>query len=148
MPKCSNLMLTDTIMLCQPVSIVSQTQCLFVKISQSLVGFVLSDLVPIRIHLLASDAKWSIMIRTSFSQLLQHILGKNCRVGVCIRLFQNPGPAPSQQLTIAESGRMWGERNDWAMPGKIVQHWIIKSCYAGPGQSQCPSINRLSWCSK
>ena len=150
MPKCSNLMLTDTIMLCPPVSIVSIPIqfCRFVKISQSLAGFVLSDLVPIRIHLFASDAKWSIKIRTSFSQLQQHILHKNCSVGVCIGLFQHAGATPSPQLTIVETERMWSERNDWAMPAKIVQHWIIKSCCAGPRQSPCPSINRLWWCSK
>lgn len=60
----------------------------------------------------------------------------------------NTGATPSLQLTIVETERMWSERNDWAMPAKIVQHWIIKSCCAGPGQSPCPSINRLWWCSK
>ena len=125
MPKCSNLMLTDTIMLCPPVSIVSIPIqfCRFVKISQSLAGFVLSDLVPIRIHLFASDAKWSIKIRTSFSQLQQHILHKNCSVGVCIGLFQNTGATPSQQLTIVETGDVgWAE-------------WL------GHASKNCPALN-------
>ena len=123
MPKCSNLMLTDTIMLCPPVSIVSIPIqfCRFVKISQSLVGFVLSDLVPIRIHLFASDAKWSIKIRTSFSQLQQHILHKNCNVGVCIGLFQNTGATPSHQLQRQEDV-------EWA-------EWL------GHARKNCPALN-------
>lgn len=125
MPKCSNLMLTDTIMLCPPVSIVSIPIqfCRFVKISQSLVGFVLSDLVPIRIHLFASDAKWSIKIRTSFSQLQQHILHKNCNVGVCIGLFQNTGATPSHQLQSQED---------------VVVEWAE---WLGYARKNCPALN-------
>ena len=142
-------MLTDTIMLYPPVSIVSQFSfaALSKSVNLSLVLFcqIWFPSASLCLPPELSDAKWSIKIGTSFSQLLQAYSSQKLACWCLHWTVPKPLAAPSQQLTIAESGRMWG---DWAMPGKIVQHWIIKSCCEGPGHSQCPSVNRLSWDAK